>query len=67
MSGVFLSTKVQIDLGIVSANYPNVSNVCMGVVEKTNDQDTSKYADCGCLKRDTPPPKPENLPFKPIE
>ena len=56
--GLFLSTKVQIDLGIVPPDYPNKSMVCI---------QESQHSKCEHPLRTALPPRPERIPFEPIE
>jgi len=74
---VFLSREACVELGMISKNFPAIgemhTNHANPVISgSTSDINTaprndSKYAPCGCLKREAPPPPPTKLPFPATE
>ena len=71
---VFLSREACVELGMISKDFPTIgemytthaSPVMSSSVPDTKPGD-SKYAPCGCLKREAPPPPPTKLPFPATE
>ena len=66
----YLSRESMIQLGIINSNFPqlgatslNILNAADELAEVTEAEGTTIYADCGCLKRESPPKKPSCLPF----
>jgi len=74
----FLSKEAMIQLGIIGADFPQlgVASACSGncqsigntIIDQQHpceqpEQPISLKAECGCLKRQLPPPTPDSLPF----
>jgi len=74
----FLSKEAMIQLGIIGADFPQlgvasaISGNCQSIGNTIIDQQhpceqpeqpISLKAECGCLKRQLPPPTPDSLPF----
>ena len=58
VDGIFLSTKIQSDLGILSKEYPSVSRSCAQIEEVAPESGCPD----GCPKRAPPRERPDNLP-----
>ncbi len=64
VSGFFLSETSQHDLGILPNNYPqpdSFSTKFNALAPTLNEGDS--IATCGCLKRTSPPPRPDKCPI----
>ena len=66
----FLSRESMVQLGIISHDFPKLGLVITDTINSlsaltpmADDNGSSIYAPCGCLKREQPPEKPTKLPF----
>ena len=67
----FLSREAMVQLGIVSQDFPQLGAAlnelpschAIGTAEVPDVVPNSKFAECGCLRRETPLDKPDSLPF----
>ena len=74
---VFLSRDACVELGMISKNFPAIGEMYTThaspvMSSSVSDKNTapsgdSKYAPCGCLKREAPPPSPTKLSFHATE
>ena len=61
INGLFISKKVQVELGLLPVAYPDNSRSLSHM-----SPNSKLKAPCGCLKRTKPPDKPEVIPFSPV-
>ena len=66
---VFLSREACQELGLIPSNFPILGDTCDAINGKTDLEnkttvDSRNVAECGCPKRELPPPIPESMPFK---
>ena len=72
----FLSREAMVQLGIISQDFPQLGSTASQLSHSECDNveggdmssgessfESSPRADCGCLKREPPPSKPESLPY----
>ena len=60
----YLSKEAMIQLRIIDRDFPQIGAVAPSKSSIASNEDTnSVYAECGCLKRELPPEKPNRLPF----
>ena len=62
---LYLSKEAMIQLRIIDPEFPKIGAVGSNQVSGigTENDTSSVYAECGCLKRELPPEKPSRLPF----
>ena len=61
IDSLFLSRKIQTDLGIIPEEYPNVSKLYAHTGKAT------QKSECGCPLRQPVPARPEKIPYEPTE
>ena len=60
---IFVSSKIQMELGIIPFEYPNPRKSFAQVSEHSLPDEQTE---CVCLRRVKPPVKPDKIPFEPI-
>ena len=64
--GFFLSERALRDLGSLSASFPIPDSTITSTVMKSGSTNPA-LAPCGCPRRTKPPPRPDSLPFDPVD
>ena len=71
---IYLSRKALEDLGIIPKTFPSIGDHSINQIDEDQpsritrscSKNTSKDGSCTCLKRETPPKVPTNIPFEAI-